>query len=383
MFQGVSQRDYRGVHDPHLETLMTLEDRLSDHKYESFADDPAWLRLPFARRQAALNRLKVVIEFETTGQAGVDAVQKAAEALSISPRQFYDLLRAWRTKPSIWSLVPWSARRPARIPKLSADVLVQIDQRIDQAALDGYIQSPRAMVAKVLEDWPANLAAPTEKTVRAHIDKRIRSGVLGSSSLRLNNSAESQEQIENASRVGEVLVIDHTAPDFFVDDSSRHRPVLTLAIDLFSKLPFGFAIGNGKPSALLVREALADAETRTAAVAQLDAMRPRLVLATTSGDEWKALTRDLAEVGITASIRWTPRLHAGGPTSRLIGSSLAGVALMPKKVHAIGRDHDDFDPGKHALMTLEQARLVVADRINELLSVRLEPATTPKVVIGL
>jgi len=372
------------VRDPELKDLLMREDRIAqDSEGLVPQNDPNWLRLPLERRDKAVDRLEVLLAYEQEESGLLSAAEAAAKRLNITTRQFYGILKAWRARRSVWSLVPYSGRTTAKVPKLDPEVAAQLTAAIETAALSGTLRSPHAIVGHVLENWPQDLPSPSHPTVRAHVDRQIRSGVLGERPLRLNDSGDPQEEIETASAFGEVLVLDHTAPDIFLDGEVRRRPVLTLAIDLYARVPIGFAIGEDKPNAGLVLEALRDAELRSARRANDGRIKPRLVLATTTAPEWRDLAKSISEAGITAAIRWAPRLHAGGPTSRLIGSELAGIPVRARKVHAIKRAPTDFDRKRHPLLTLDQAQIVIGDAVDRLLDERLPGMTVSAVETGL
>ena len=378
------RRNYARIKHPELRELLLDEHRIAEEAEALIpTHDPQWLRLPFRRRQTAMDRIKALLAYERDETGGVAAAEAAAARLQITLRQFYGILKAWKARRSAWALVPYAERVPARIPKLDPEIIAEIGRRIEDAGGSGEARSPQAIARRVLENWPEGWEVPSFVTVRAHVDRQIRAGVLGERPLRLNDAGDPQEEIESASRFGEVLVVDHTAPDIFLDGHDPARPVLTLAIDLHTGAPAGFALGQEAASPELVLDALADAERRSAARSSSGTIKPRLVLATTSGAEWRTLAKRISEADLTAAIRWGRRLHAGGPTSRLIGSELSGIPLKPRKLHAIGRNQSDFDKKRHPLLTLDQAKIVLEDAVEKLAAERLAGAAVEAIDTGL
>lgn len=376
----------RGPLRPWLGNTMRLEDELEAlGVVPPFKDDPRWLALPLARRDKALRRALAMHGYDGEPEPGLRTIKPVAQALGMSVRQVYDLRTRWEADGrTIFTMVPGAGRPVVRNPKLDPDVQAALTEAVAGAAAKLASRTPRAMLAQVLEDWPRDrFAPPTEQTIRSYVAAHLQGGV-GEGPFSLNVSSAPQEDAEHAERHGEVLVIDHVSPEIFVEEPRAEakdrprgreeegadpatvlaRPTLTLAIDLATATVLGFAMDVAPPHAGLVTDALRDAEQRTATAASAPGtIKPRLVLATTSGPDWRALVRTLSDADVTAAIRWTPRLHHGGPTRRLIGKRLGDLPLWARKSHARDQGASEFDPERHPLVTLDQARAIVADAI--------------------
>ena len=339
---------------------------------QNFRKDPAWLRLPAIKRELGLKRHRALLAYEKSSKQMQDVERAAAEA-DVSMRQFYTLLSEWTASGrSILSLVPFAHGRTPK-SKLHPEVEQRLRTEILRAIDDGS-RSPRAILASVRAAWPSSLKIPRETTIRSHIESAGGLDVVRSGPFTLNSSDAPQEEAETATRHGEVLVIDHIAPELFLDGNQPRRPTLTLAIDLFTATIAGFALKEGPPSPKAVLEVLADVERRTAANPG-EVISSRLMISLTNGSEWRELASQLARRQLQTSIRWASRLHRGGPTKRLIGSRIGDVALLARKTHDPRGGRRSFDAKKHPLVTLAEARIVIEDAIRRSAEDRLVPGT--------
>jgi putative transposase len=348
--------------------------RLSDEiDIPPYQDDPEWLWTPAHRRAKALARLGAIAKYERIAkerEPGVADIDRLASSIGESQRSFYKLLGEWSRERSIFSLIPWAGRASAHNPKLEDAVRVNLMDSVWKAATGPDARTPRDILAEVLRTWPKDgTSPPSEQTIRAYIADTVGSAAGRSNPFSLNSGGPSYDLFEIASHPGEVVVIDHTAPDLFVcregaegepDDEDRVRPALSMAIDLHTQIPVGIALGLGMPTAESVREVLRDAERRSEGGSALGlGKHTRIMLSTTGGKQWRKLVADLAAAGVRANIRWSPRLHFGGPTTRLIGRRLGKVPLVGRKLHKASGGREDYDARKHALVTMDQARIII------------------------
>ena len=231
-----------------------------------FADDPDWLSLPAARREAALRRLEAVTSFIAAGERSVAAIDAAAARAGVSRRLFYDLLDAWegRADHSIWDLVPYAARRETGRDRLEPDVKDELD-RLIRAVLERGPGPREKVVAEVLAAWPGGgLRRPAVNTVRRHVEQVAGPRLHERGVLHLG--AAGDEPVA-AGRHGEVLVIDHVGLSIYGDHPHAPAPLtLTLAIDLHTATVAGFQTMDRPPSPLAVQAALIDAMHATGAI---------------------------------------------------------------------------------------------------------------------
>lgn len=375
------------------ETRLTAEIEMQPYVY-----DPEWLRTPAHRRLKALSRLAAIAEYENIARErhpGVSDVKRLADGIGMSQRLFYSLLEDWARERSIFSLIPWAGRQHARNQKLDEAVRINLIDAVATSSTKPEVRTPRDILAEVLRTWPSDgTSPPSEQTIRAYIDDTIGAGSGRANPFSMNSGGPDEKLFERATTPGEVIIIDHTAPDIFVchegakddlDDDGAVRPTLGLAIDLFTQVPVGIALGRGMPGPETVREVLRDAERRTSHGYALGVGKhTRVMLATTGGKEWRDLVADLATAGVRATARWSPRLHFGGPTKRLIGRRLGKVSLLGRKLHKTDGGRDEFDERKHALMTMDQARIVIEDGVRKVMMDKLGRAELgPRLWFGL
>lgn len=363
-----------------------------------YQDDPEWLQTPAHRRAKALARLGAIAEYESIakeGEPGVAVIDRLASSIGESQRGFYKLLGEWSRERSIFSLIPWAGRASARNPKLEDVVRVNLVNTVWKATTSPDARTPRDILAQVLSTWPKDgTSPPTEQTIRTYITDTVGGAVGRSNPFSLNSGGPGDDLFEIANHPGEVIVIDHTAPDLFVckvgtegepDDDDRIRPALSLAIDLHTQVPVGIALGRGMPTAESVREVLRDAERRSERGYALGlGKHTRVMLSTTGGKEWRKLVADLSAAGVRANIRWSPRLHFGGPTTRLIGRRLGKVPLVGRKLHKADGGRADFDERKHALVTIDEARIIIEAEMRKVTMEKLARAELgPRLWFGL
>jgi putative transposase len=139
----------------------------------------------------------------------------------------------------------------------------------------------------------------------------------------------------------DVVQIDHTTVDLIVvDEFTRKpigRPVLTLAIDVYTRLVTGFYLALDYPSTLRAGVCVAQSVFEKGAwLAErgIDlpwpaAGLPRAVHVDNAGEfHSAAFTRALEEFGVEVIYRPIARPHFGGHVERLIGTTMGAVHLL-------------------------------------------------------
>lgn len=373
--------------------------RLSDGAdIQPFLDDPEWLWTPAHRREKALARLGAIEEYERIAkhrEPGVADVDRLAASIGESQRSFYKLLSDFSRERSIFSLIPWAGRAHAHNPKLEDAVRLNLTDAVWKATTGPDARTPRDILAEVLRKWPKDgTSPPSESTIRAYIADKLGASVGRPNPFSLNSGGPGDDLLEVARHPGEVIVIDHTAPDLFVcceggegdpDDDDRVRPALSLAIDLHTQVPVGVALGLGAPTAESVRAVLRDAERRSEGGYALGlGKHTRVMVSTTGGREWRKLVADFAAADVRANVRWSPRLHFGGPTTRLIGRRLGKIPLIGRKLHKPGGGREDYNDRKHALVTMDEARVIIEHEVRKVTMEKLgRPELGPRLWFGL
>ncbi|WP_156178717.1 hypothetical protein [Pelagerythrobacter marensis] len=350
---------------------------------DDIARDPRWLKLPAGRRQRALRRHEALLEYRE-GPENMDRAQIAADKAGMSLSSLYKLLPKWEgpAGPDIWALVPYARSTYLGQPRLDPETERTLHSLIEEAVADG-VRGTVGISGEVVSRWPdAGPAMPASSTIRDHVDSRGGFASVEKGTISLNTGRHAQETADTATTYGEVLVIDHSAIDLFLDHrKAPRRATITLALDLFSASIAGACISERAPDPALVVAALDDAGRRSSQSGGT-AIKPRLLFSATNGEGWRALVEKIGQRGLTAKVRWGTRLHFGGPIRRIVGTKLTDLRLLSRKSHSRSAAKDRFDPAVHALVTLEEARLVLNDAIDRFNSERLKGQSTVPIDTG-
>lgn len=374
--------DTRRMKHPVLRRLRDRTIRCSEMTDMSeINSDPAWLRIPAKRRDMALRRHEALLEYKE-GEPSHERARVSAGKAGVSIRTFYNLLPEWDLKagPDIWALVPYSQAKYDRRSRLGPEAEAVLKQLIESILDDG-VRGTVRISGEVRGRWPKEgPKMPTPATIRHHVDSRGGFDSVEKGSISLNTGGHPQETGDTATQYGEVLVIDHSAVELFLGHTRQpKRATLTLALDLLTASVAGVSVAAVPPNPKLLIAALEDAQLRTAG-ASGERIIPRLLYAGTSGEGWSELADLIAARGLISKVRWGTRLHFGGPIRRMIGTKLADIQLYSRKMHERSGANDRFDPAKHALVTLDEARIVVEDAVRKLNTERLAGITTASIL---
>lgn len=218
----------------------------------------AFLRLPVASRDVAVERLTALVEF-AQAQSGKTALAiKLAKRLQISRSRFYQLAKAWDETGSVDNLVPYAS---AKVSKRERNSRID-DERLSllRNTIGGELQKnpicSKTEVFRAVERnfLRRNMPVPAFSTVGRAYDAFIETSHRHSSVRRLKRLREPEEY-------GSALAIDYA--DIFI--SADHCLTLTVVIDAFTSTIAGLSLGYGAP------------DMRSAAWALLSALRKPLI----------------------------------------------------------------------------------------------------------
>jgi hypothetical protein len=343
-----------------------------------YRDDPRWLRLSEERRALALGRAEVLASYDALPRRSAEAADEHAARLSLGRSRFFDLLRIWRRTGNPVDLAPHA--EPSTKPRTRMDDgrRRKMEQVVEKAVTESKERSPATILAAAARLWTGG-KPPSSSTLRRQIDKvlseeRTRPQRISSRSLR-------SEGDERAGDHGEVVVVDHTAPAFYVDaGDAKVRPTLTLAVDLFTGSVEGYSLSSGLPAPAMVVQALEDAERRGACGRDGRAtVRPRLVVSVAQSPEWRDMVAWLKRAGLPVTIR----TGYGVRIRRLVGPTMGDVRLHARKAHDLEQGRRDYDPSRDVVLTMAEARMVIEEgisRANEGLFTHVVPR---RIVVGL
>ena len=174
-------------------------------------------------------------------------------------------------------------------------------------------------------------------------------------------------------RAMQVVQIDHTKVDVTVVDPIERqpigRPILTIGVDVFTRMVVGFYLSLEAPSvtsvALCLTHAVVD-KSAWLAERGIGAEWPTCgapeCIHVDNGAEFhaRAFTRGCADHGIEISYRPPATPRFGGHIERLIGSMMGSVHLLPGTHFSNVAEKGDYDPEARAVMTMRELETFLA-----------------------
>ncbi|UXC90281.1 hypothetical protein EGM87_14690 [Sphingobium sp. RSMS] len=336
-----------------------------------FEDDPTWLMLPLSRRQVALQRLEVMLDYERHESPGDLEAENAAQRLGVTTGQFYRIRRQWKRSRSVFDLLPYGKPGAARRPKLDQDVSDVLGKLIMKAVATDGMRAPKDIMKAVQEQWPLNKPIPSHMTLRKNIAHAIEELTNVSGGLVLVNSTIPQGAFETATGYGEVVAVDHIGLQVFVaTEGGPIAPIVTFAIDLFTSSICGVHLSFGAPGPLQFEAVLRDVQRRSEQAARLPlVVKPRLIFEAGGSSGWPQLMSRMAKNFHHANIRRSQRLNFGETIIGLIGSSIGNVNFSSRKY----LNDLVFNPGKDALISFDELQKLIERGLRGLNDKRIPP----------
>jgi len=323
-----------------------------------------------AKWQGAVAREAVIRPLASASRLSQFDVATACRILGLRRSRLYVLIEQYRSDPVTSSLAS-ATPGPKRGSRRFSD---EMEALIEEAIIDKYLTRQKASVS-TLHDHVRHLcrarglAIPSWKAVRARVDRidrhRLISAREGGKAARDRLKPVVQEY--QADHAFHIVQIDHTLVDLFVVDAVHRRPIqrpwLTLAIDVASRIVAGFYLSLEAPSSASVALTIHQAVTPKAAWLadrgiDLDWSASGLpdIIHVDNAREFRgrALARGAAEHGISLIYRPVATPHYGGHIERLIGTMMGAVHMLPGTTFSSTAERGDYDPERHALMTLDE-----------------------------
>lgn len=304
-----------------------------------------------------------------TGPIG-PRVNRAAAALSVSPRTIRRLVARYAVSAQTTSLVPQPRGPHKTLRRLGTDRERLIDEAIERR----YLVRPRAPMEEVYRDVKrrcrqCGLPVPARNSVLARIRaldaRQVARRRLGSKAAQA--ITRSTPGTLEAREALELVQIDHTLADVIVVDSRHRRPIarpwLSVAIDVATRCVIGVHVSLEAPSALSVALCLEHAclpKDRPGATPRSEApwmtfgLPKRIHVDNGREFHGAALQRGCSEYGIALSYRPVARPHFGGHIERLIGTLMGRVHLLPGMTDASPAARGGYDPEQEARLTLPE-----------------------------
>lgn len=288
----------------------------------------------------------------------------------VSRSSLFRWFRQWKNVGTVSALrrAPNSTRGTQRLEP-SVEAIVQ--QTIDDVYHTKQQYSMTATIGEVRRRCRrAGVPAPSDATVRRRI-------ALRGSEANLRKRAHRKEARDNYEpRTGvfaeatyplAVVQIDHALLDVeCVDGTTREslgRPWLTLAIDVYSRVIFGYYLGYEGPSVASTGMCISTGILRKEGLLERFGVRahwpvwgvPR-VLHSDNGKDFHARSflRACEEYGIVSQFRPVKRPVYGGHIERLFGSLENYVHELPGSTFSNPKQKGEYKPSHEASLTLEE-----------------------------
>ena len=339
-----------------------------------FSNDPDWLMLPLARREVALHRWGVMLDYERHADPGEPEAQKAAGSIGVTTGQFYRLRRRWLEGRSIFSLVPYGTPGTARKPKLDKDVSDAVTDLVTTAITKGGFRSHSQILKFIQNEWSLDKPIPSHMTLRKGISLALEDLTDVSGNLLLDSAIIPQNWIQSAKGYGDAVVVDHQALQVFVaSEGGPVAPIATLVIDLYTSSIFGFHLSFGAPGSLQFEAALRDAEKRSleSRVGSDQPIAPRLAFQCGGGSDWSKILDRIAKSETVANVVRAQRPSYGDTITRLIGGTIGDVKLTTRRY----LNDLVFNPVRDPLIDLDELRSLMEAGVAAINVKRIPPDT--------
>lgn len=308
-------------------------------------------------------------------------LQEASKALNKSPRQVHRLLRKFRQRPQVSTLVTPAVGRRVGVRLLDESV-----ERILTHCIQRYYLTPeRCSVAHLAYRVEhlcrrLNKPAPSINTIHRRVARLDQFEVIA----RRHGRKTARERLTphpgalSPSRPLEVVQIDHTEVDLMVVSDDEHRevlgrPWLTVAVDVYSRCIVGIHLSLDHPSALSVALCIAHTvlpkepwlKQHGLAVRWEMYGRP-MKIHTDNAQEFRgtAMAQGCEELGIILEHRPVGLPNWGGHIERLIGTLMRWFHCLPGTTFSNPREKGKhYSSENRACLTLSEARTWLVTQI--------------------
>ena len=326
--------------------------------------DQAWER---ARRRAEI--IGPLAQSEPVGHAAADA---AAQALGLSRRQVYALIRRARQGAGlVTDFAPGQSSGGKGKGRLPESVERIIRELLQKRFLTKQKRSLAAFHREVTQACKAQkLRVPTRNTVAFRI-----ASLEPLNTVRRREGQDASRELQGAGGVPpavseplEQVQIDHTVIDLIVVDAHDRQPIgrpyLTLTIDVFTRCVLGMVVTLEAPSAVSVGLCLAHvACDKRPWLEGLDVEmdwpmsgKPRLLYLDNAAEfKSEALRRGCEQHGICLDYRPPGQPHYGGIVERIIGTAMRMIHDdLPGTTFSNPGQRGEYDADKMAALTLRE-----------------------------
>ena len=342
---------------------MASDARITEHGVATLSDE-AW---EHARRRA-----EIIAPLATLEVVGHQAADAAAQALGLSRRQVYALIRRARQGSGlVTDLAPGQSgggKGRGRLPESVERIIRELLQKRFLTKQKRSLAAFHREVALVCKTH--KLRVPARNTVALRI--------AALDPLKTARRREGQDASRDLQGVGgvppavtlplEQIQIDHTVIDLIVvDERDRQpigRPYLTVAIDVFTRCVLGMVVTLEAPSAVsvglcLVHVACDKRPWLEGLNVEMDwpmSGKPRLLYLDNAAEfKSEALRRGCEQHGIQLDYRPPGQPHYGGIVERIIGTAMQMIHdELPGTTFSNPDQRGDYDSENKAALTLRE-----------------------------
>lgn len=356
-------------------TLHRPADTCEGRKIPDLQIIPEHKRAEGLRRQKAIDGL-LRMKYRTRQD-----VAHVAEELDLGVSHFYALMKRYLRHGTWTCLIPHCQQgrpRKKRLSALAEDITKEV---IDEL----FMTRNSAPIAEVVREVArrckrAALKPPAPNSVRARIraldPEKVVAAREGAKAAR-DRFGTVLGSHDEPRWPGQRWEIDHTVADIYLVDEQERlpiaRPVLTVVIDVFSRMVVGFHVSLRAPSTLSVALALTNAVLPKneflcthGIESPWDCVGLPDVLFSDNAAEFdsRGLKEGCAQYGIHGEFRPLGRPHFGGRVERLIGTLMGRIQLMPgATMRSVAARGEGYDPEQHAAYTLKELETRLASEI--------------------
>ncbi|TQU08164.1 transposase [Xanthomonas perforans] len=326
--------------------------------------DEAWAQ--------ARHRTEIIGPLAALEVVGHEAADEAAQALGLSRRQVYVLIRRARQGTGlVTDLTPGRSGGGKGKGRLPEPVERIIRELLQKRFLTKQKRSLAAFHREVAQACKTQeLPVPARNTVAQRI-----AGLHPAKIARSRGGQDAARPLQGAGGIPpevtmplEQVQIDHTVIDLIVvDERDRQpigRPYLTLAIDVFTRCVLGMVVTLEAPSAVSVGLCLAHAacdkrpwlEGLNVEMDWPMSGKPRLLYLDNAAEfKSEALRRGCEQHGIRLDYRPPGQPHYGGIVERIIGTAMQMIHdELPGTTFSNPGQRGEYDSEKMATLTLRE-----------------------------
>lgn len=308
-------------------------------------------------------------------QTSAADIARLADELDLSRASVFRLIKLFREGGTVASLVERKRGRPTGHRTLD----VAREEFVHTAIHKHYLKRTRPSISQLVRDVQADclsagLKPPHRRTIVARLeDVDLRERARRRGERRIEKATTAVPGTFRPARPLDVVQIDHTKADVFVVDEETREPVgrpwLTLAMDVYSRMVTGFYLTMDAPSRLSTSLCLLHSVfDKSGWLKERDIVEPWPVAGlpdsvhVDNGADFRSLAfkRGCEDAGI--AIEWRPpgTPHFGGHIERLIGTQMGRLHLLPGTTFSNKQDLGDYDPKRHAALTLRELEQYIA-----------------------